>query len=64
MTSITPVTKAQWKSILISVVMTFVATFAYELTEVDNLTKVAVEGAVVAGIMAAFKIVQKLLTPA
>lgn len=59
----TPVTKQQWKSILISVLMAFVAGFvpAWVSTEY-SLTKVALMGGISAGLMAVLKFVQKLNT--
>lgn len=58
----TPLTKNQWKSVLINSLLAFVSAFLPVIVYSTNLDKAAISGAVVAGLMAAFKVLEKLGT--
>lgn len=58
---ITPITKAQWKSVLLNTVFAFIAAFIPVLAASDSLDKAALIGAATAGVMAAFKVIEKAL---
>jgi hypothetical protein len=55
----TPLTKAQWKSVVLNAVLAFFATALPTLVYSTSWDKAAVSGAVVAGFMSAFKIIEK-----
>jgi uncharacterized membrane protein YagU involved in acid resistance len=57
----TPLTKIQWKSVLLNTVFAFVASFLPVLLASENLDKAALVGAATAGVMAALKVVEKAL---
>lgn len=55
----TPLTKAQWKSVAINAGLAFFAAALPTLVYSTNWDKAAVSGAVTAGFMAAFKVIEK-----
>lgn len=59
--SISLPTKAQWIAVAINSVLAFVATFTATLVGTD-INKAAVLSAAAAGVMAVFKIVQKIFS--
>ena len=58
----TPLTKNQWKSVLLNTLFAFIASAIPVLLASNNLDKSALVGAATAGVMAAIKILQKALT--
>lgn len=56
---VTPLTRAQWKSVLINSLLAFFATFLPAIVFAPELTQAVVKAALVAGLMAGFKIVEK-----
>lgn len=55
----TPLTKSQWKSVAINTVLAFCATFLPAIVFSPELNQAVVKAAVVAGLMAAFKVIEK-----
>ena len=55
----TPITKVQWKSVAVNSLLAFLAVFLPAIVYSPEITQAVVKAAVVAGLMAAFKIVQK-----
>lgn len=58
----TPLTKNQWKSVLLNSAFAFLSAFLPVIVYSTNLDKAAISGALVAGFMAAFKVLEKLGT--
>lgn len=56
---VTPLTKDQWKSVALNTVLAFFATFLPTLVYSTNWDRAAISSAVVAGLMAAFKVIEK-----
>ena len=57
----TPLTKSQWKSVLLNTLFAFIAAFLPVLLASENLDKAALVGAATAGVMAALKVFEKAL---
>jgi hypothetical protein len=57
-----PISRTQWKSVLINTLFAFVAAFVPIVVASDDITKAVLAGAATAGFMAAQKILQKALT--
>lgn len=55
----TPLTRNQWKSVLINSLLAFLAVFLPAIVLSPELTQAAVKAAVVSGLMASFKIIEK-----
>ena len=58
----TPITKGQWKSVLLNTIFAFFAAFAPVIIASGNLDKATLTAAATAGLMAVLKIVEKLNT--
>lgn len=58
-----PLTKDQWVSVIRNSVFAFLAVVVPLLATSTDLSQASVKAAVVAGIMAAFKVVEKVFTP-
>ena len=56
---LTPLTRSQWKSVLINSAFAFVAAFVPVVAASNNLDKAALVGAATAGVMAALKVIEK-----
>lgn len=54
-----PLTKSQWKSVLLNSVFAFCASFAPALAYSDKLNKAALLSAFTAGAMASLKVIEK-----
>lgn len=54
-----PLTKSQWKSVLLNSLFAFCAAFMPALMYSDNLDKAAVVSSFTAGLMAALKVIEK-----
>lgn len=59
---VSTITKNQWQSVLRNSIFAFASAFVPVLLYSDNLDKAAITGALVAGIMAVLKIIEKSLT--
>ena len=59
---VTPLTKSQWKSVVVNSLFAFLSTFLPSVVFSPTINSAVLKSALVAGIMAAFKIVQKALT--
>jgi hypothetical protein len=57
--SVTPITKEQWLSVARNTVLAFLATFLPAIVYSPEITQAAVKAAVVAGLMASFKVIEK-----
>jgi hypothetical protein len=55
-------TRAQWKSVVTNTLLAFVSAFAIALSTSTDLNTATVKAAAVAGLMACWKTIQKLLT--
>jgi len=55
----TPITKVQWKSVAVNSALAFISVFLPAIVFSPELNQAVVKAAVVAGLMAGFKIVQK-----
>ena len=60
----TPLSKEQWLSVVRNAVFAFAATFSTSLSVSGELNRSALFSAATAGLMAAFKVVEKLFTKA
>jgi hypothetical protein len=58
---LSPLTKKQWKSVALNSLFAFVSAFLPIVVASDSLDKAVIGGAVVAGLMAVFKVVEKAL---
>ena len=58
----TPITKTQWKSVLTNSALAFLAVFLPAIVYSPEFTQAAIKAALVAGFMAAFKVIQKAFT--
>ena len=58
----TPITKKQWISVLTNSALAFVAVFLPAIVYSPELTQAVVKGALVAGLMAGLKVIQKAFT--
>lgn len=56
---VSPLTKNQWRSVAINSVFAFLSAFLPIVVSTDNLDKAVIGGAVVAGMMASFKVIEK-----
>ena len=59
---VTPLTKKQWVSVLTNSLLAFVAVFLPAIVYSPELNQAVVKSALVAGLMASLKIVQKAFT--
>jgi hypothetical protein len=57
-----PLTRSQWKSVLLNTVFAFIAAFLPIIVASENIDKAVLVGAATAGMMAAFKILEKAIT--
>jgi len=55
-----PVTKAQWKSVLLNSIFAFLAAFTPVIIASENIDKATLVAAATAGLMAILKIIEKL----
>lgn len=60
-TELSPLTNKQWRSVALNSVFAFLSAFLPIVVASDNLDKAVIGGAVVAGIMAVFKVIEKAL---
>jgi hypothetical protein len=58
---LSPLTNNQWRSVALNSVFAFLSAFLPIVVASDNLDKAVIGGAVVAGFMAVFKVIEKAL---